>query len=302
MRDLVKEFLDKKTVENGASQNTIKAYHTDIEQFIKAIEPLQPQNAKDRDVEKYLKILSEEKCSSKTISRKISCVREFYKFLQSEKIIIDSPAYKLHTPKIDKNLPEFLTEEEIKKICSQKINKKNYSLERTIVMIKLMYATGLRVSELVSLPENAINYDMCQILIRGKGSKERIVPVEKKVLQDILKYTQTRDTYLKKRKNKWLFPSERSLSGHITRSGFFRNLKRVAMLSGVNPSKVHPHILRHSFATQLVNNDVDLRSIQKMLGHENISTTEIYTHITTERLATEVKKNHPLMKYQDEEV
>ena len=302
MRDLVKEFLDKKIVENGASQNTIKAYHTDIAQFIKAIEPLQPQNAKDEDVEKYLKTLSEERCSSKTISRKISCVREFYKFLQSEKIITDSPAYKLHTPKIDKNLPEFLTEAEIKKICSQKVNKKNYSIERTIVMVKLMYATGLRVSELVSLPENAINYDMCQILIRGKGSKERVVPVEKKVLQDVLKYTQTRDTFLKKRKNKWLFPSERSLSGHITRSGFFRNLKRVAMLSGINPSRVHPHILRHSFATQLVNNDVDLRSIQKMLGHENISTTEIYTHITTERLATEVKKNHPLMRYQDEEV
>ena len=298
MRDLVKEFLDKKVVENGASQNTMKAYHTDIEQFIKTIEPTEPQNAKDTDIENYLKFLSEDKCSPKTVSRKISCVREFYKFLQSEKIITDNPTYKLHTPKIDKSLPGFLTEAEIEKICSQ--YTKNYSIERTILMVKLMYTTGLRVSELVSLQEDAINYDMCQILVKGKGSKERIVPVEKTVIQDILKYTKTREAYLKKRKNKWLFPSIRSLSGHITRSGFFRNLKQVAVLAGVDSTKVHPHILRHSFATQLVNNDVDLRSIQKMLGHENISTTEIYTHITTERLASEVKKHHPLMKYQDE--
>ena len=299
MRDLVEEFLDKKVVENGVSQNTMQAYCADIVQFIKTIEPTEPQSAKEEDIEKYLKFLSKSECCAKTISRKISCVREFYKFLQSEKIITVNPAYKLHTPKIDKSLPEFLTKEEIEKICSLKEIKKSYSLERTIVMIKLMYATGLRVSELVSLPENAINYDMGQVLIKGKGNKERVVPVAKAVIQDVLKYVETREYFLKKRKNKWLFPSIRSLSGHITRSGFFRNLKQAAILAGVDSAKVHPHILRHSFATQLVNNDVDLRSIQKMLGHENISTTEIYTHITTERLASEVKKNHPLMKYED---
>jgi integrase/recombinase XerD len=269
-------------------------------QFIEEISPKEPQCVQTRDIEKYLKFLNEKALSSRTVSRKISCVHEFYKFLQSEKIIAENPTQKFHTPKIDKNLPEFLTKTEIEKICSLKVAKENYSIERTIVMIKLMYATGLRVSELVSLQENAINYDMCQILVKGKGNKERIVPVAKAVIQDVLKYAKTRDAFLKKTKNKWLFPSIRSLSGHITRSGFFRNLKQVALLAGLDSTKVHPHILRHSFATQLINNEVDLRSIQKMLGHENISTTEIYTHVTTERLAAEVKKNHPLMKYEDE--
>ena len=302
MRDLVREFLDKKVVENGASQNTVKAYSADITQFINAIAPIKPQDAKDEDVEQYLKSLSQDKYSSKTISRKISCIREFYKFLQSEKVITDNPTWRICSPKVGKHLPEFLTAAEIKKICSQKGHTEKYNIQRTIVMIKLMYATGLRVSELVSLPENAINYDLCQILIKGKGSKERIVPVEKTVIKDIIKYTKAREEFLKKRKNKWLFPSIRSLSGHITRSGFFKNLKQIAEQAGLDPVKVHPHILRHSFATQLINNSVDLRSIQKMLGHENISTTEIYTHITTEKLATEVRKNHPLMKYQDEKI
>lgn len=300
MRDLVEEFLDKKIVENGVSQNTMAAYRADITQFIKTIAPTEPQNAQNKDIENYLKFLDEKSLSSKTISRKISCVREFYKYLQSEKIITENPAYRFHTPKVDKNLPEFLTKAEIEKICSLKEIKTNYSLERTIIMTKLMYATGLRVSELVALPENAINYDMHQILVKGKGSKERVVPVAKAVIQDILEYIEKRDNFLKKRNNKWLFPSIRSLSGHITRSGFFRNLKQASLLAGIDPAKVHPHILRHSFATRLINNDVDLRSVQKMLGHENISTTEIYTHITTERLVTEVKKNHPLMKYEDE--
>lgn len=296
MRNLLKEFLDTKTVESGVALNTIKAYRADICQYIEAIKPLIPQKARTEDIEEYLKKLNDMDVHPKTLSRKISCIREFYKFLQSEKIISENPTNRIRTPKIGKALPFFLTENEIKKICEMTLKKKNFSSLRMLVMIDLMYASGLRVSEVVSLQEKMINYDMKQILIYGKGSKERIVPVTKKVIDDILEYEKYREKNLNGRDCKWLFPSSRSLSGHMTRAGFFKNLKKISMEAGLDWSKIHPHVLRHSFATQLVNKNADLRSIQKMLGHENIVTTEIYTHITTEKLKAEVKLHHPLMQ------
>ncbi len=301
MRDLIDEFLDAKSVEEGAALNTLQAYRSDISQFALSVAPVSLKNVKTEDIEKYLKELKDAGLLPKTVSRKISCIREFFKFLQSEKIIMDSPANKLRTPKVGKPLPLFLTAKEIKKLCAAAQKGKTFSLMRMKVMVKLMYSSGLRVSELVSLPENAINYDMRQILICGKGSKERIVPVTKEVIDDIFEYLQARDRFIGARKNSWLFPSVTSLSGHITRDGFFKNLKRLAIKAGISPEKVHPHVLRHSFATRLVNNSADLRSIQKMLGHENIVTTEIYTHITTEKLIDEVKKRHPLTRRQDDD-
>lgn len=298
MRDLIGEFIDMKAVEEGAALNTLKAYRNDMEQCVGGISPLLVQNAQTEDIEKYLKELKDDGNLSKTLSRKISTLREFYKFLQSEKIIKENPANKLRTPKIGKSLPLFLTEREIKKLCSVYKNEKKFVLVRMRTMIKLMYASGMRVSELVSLPETAINYDMRQILICGKGSKERIVPISKEVVDEIFEYLELRNKFIGSRKSKWLFPSLRSLSGHMTRDGFFKNLKKMAIKAGISQEKVHPHVLRHSFATQLVNNKADLRSIQKMLGHENIVTTEIYTHITTEKLVNEVKKRHPLMQEQ----
>lgn len=296
MRDLVKEFLDMKTVEEGVALNTRRAYRNDILDYKEAIAPILLQNVKTEDIEEYLKNLNDEGTAPKTLSRRISCIREFYKFLQSEKIITENPASRLRTPKIGKALPGFLNTKEIKKLCSRTKEEESYLTLRMRVMVKLMYSCGLRVSELVSLPENAINYDMHQILICGKGSKERIVPVAKEAIDDVFEYLNCREKFLGQKKSKWLFPSPRALSGHITRDGFFKNLKKMAAEAGINPQKVHPHILRHSFATQLVNNSVDLRSIQKMLGHENVVTTEIYTHITTEKLANEVQKRHPLMQ------
>jgi len=298
MRELINEFIDMKAVEKGAALNTLKAYRNDLEQYTKGVYPLLVQNVKTEDIEAYLRELKEEGCLPKTLSRKISALREFYKFLQSEKIIAENPANKLRTPKIGKSLPLFLTAREVKKLCiaSRKEKGEKFTSIRMCLMIKLMYSSGLRVSELVTLPENAINYDSHQILIYGKGSKERIVPVTKEVIDDVFEYLECRRMFLAGRKNKWLFPSITSLSGHITRDGFFKNLKKIAAKAGIAQEKVHPHVLRHSFATKLVNNNADLRSIQKMLGHENIVTTEIYTHITTKKLAEEVKKHHPLAK------
>lgn len=300
MRDLVAEFIDVKAVEEGAALNTLKAYKNDIRQFAEAIAPLLVQNVIAEDIETYLKGLKDSGVKPKTLSRKISSIREFFKFLQSEKVITENPANKLRTPKIGKALPLFLTPKEVKKLCATAEKGEKFTLLRMKVMIKLMYSSGLRVSELVSLPENAINYDLRQILIYGKGSKERIVPVTKEVIEDMFVYLEQREKIIGNRKSKWLFPSSRSLSGHITRDGFFKNLKKIAIKAGISPEKVHPHVLRHSFATELVNNRADLRSIQKMLGHENVVTTEIYTHITTEKLVDEVKKRHPLTQKEEE--
>jgi len=296
MRDLLKEFLDVKLVESGEAINTIKAYHADLEQYEKAIKPILLENATTEDVEKYLNFLKDEEKSPKTLARKISCIREFYKFLWGEKIISENPTSRIRSPKIGKSLPFFLTKEEIEKICAVAIEKKDFSSMRTFVMIELMYTCGLRVSEVVSLQEKSINHDLRQILIYGKGNKERIVPISKKTREDVLEYEKYRESFLSERKSKWLFPSLTALDGHITRAGFFKNLKKIAIKAGLDYEKIHPHILRHSFATQLVNKHADLRAIQKMLGHENIATTEIYTHITTEKLKQEVNKHHPLMQ------
>ena len=298
MRDLLKEFLDVKAVESGVSNNTIQAYRADLCQYQEAIKPLLPEKAITEDIEKYLSKIRKSEYSAKTLSRKISAIREFYKFLQSENVIKENPTSKIHTPKVGKSLPFFLTSDDIKKICDTAAAKKDFYAIRMAVMIKLMYTAGLRVSEVISLPEGAINFDLKQVLIFGKGSKERVVPISEEAKEDILKYLEYREAFLGKRKSKWFFPSLRSLSGHITRAGFFKNLKKIAELAGLDASKIHPHVLRHSFATKLINNHADLRSVQKMLGHENIATTEIYTHVTTEKIIEEVKLHHPLMQQQ----
>jgi integrase/recombinase XerD len=300
MRNFTNEFLDSKSVERGVSQNTIMAYNYDICQYVDIISPKMVEEVNHEDIEYYIKIIDKKGYSPKTLSRKLSAIREFYKFLQSEKIISENPTCRVCTPKIGKHLPLFLTQEEINELCETANEMGSFVWLRMKIMIKLMYSSGLRVSELVSLPEDAINYDLNQILIYGKGSKERIVPVYGEVINDIWEYLQVRQHYIGSRPNKWLFPSLTSTSGHMTRDGFFKNLKKLAMLSGISQEKVHPHVLRHSFATHLVNKGADLRSIQQMLGHEHIGTTEIYTHITTEKLIDELKKRHPLARKKED--
>ncbi len=294
MKKYIDEFLDVKSVEGGVSVNTLQAYRCDIEQFSEYIKCEEVLKITETQIEEYLKFLYKEGCKPKTISRKISCIREFFKFLIGEKYIKHNPSSKIKNPKIGKSLPSFLTPQEIEDICKVAILENSYSMRRMALMIKLMYTSGLRVSELVCLPENAINYTMHQILILGKGAKERVVPISNDVLKELKDYLQYRDEFVGAKGSSWLFPSLKSLSGHITRDGFFKSLKKIAIKAGISPAKIHPHTLRHTFATHLVNNNADLRSIQKMLGHENIVTTEIYTHITTTKLAQEVKTKHPL--------
>lgn len=293
-KTLIKNFLEMMVAEKGASVNTIKAYESDLLHFFTIINKEADRVKKD-DVSEFVQKLSVDGFRQKSIARKISTLREFFKFLFSEKEIKENPCSNIIIPKKEKILPNFLTLDEVKELISSARNSENISSQRTAIMLELMYACGLRVSELVSLGENSINFDKRQIFIKGKGSKERIVPVAKTVLDNVIKYLTIRNNFIKKNtKSPWMFPSIRSMSGHITRDAFFKNIKKMAVLSGISPQRVSPHVLRHSFATHLVHNDADLRSVQKMLGHEDITTTEIYTHITNDKLISEVQKKHPL--------
>ncbi len=283
-KDQIRNFLNTIVAEKGASKNTVEAYKADLEQFFEF-----SSTCNKEDLSDFIRYLSTQGFAAKSINRKASALREFFKFLFSEKEIKENPAVHLSGPKAEKPLPKFLTETEIRKLAE------NANDIKIRCMIELMYACGLRVSELVSLPENCINFERKQLLVRGKGSKERIVPISDSAAKIALEYLTFRENSLK-RKSVWFFPSSRSASGHLTRNAFFKRIKDIGAKAGIYAQRLSPHVLRHSFATHLLNHHADLRSVQKMLGHEDISTTEVYTHIITGQLIKTIQKNHPLAK------
>lgn len=294
--DLVENFLNMLVAEKGAAQNTIKSYRRDVEMFLEEIPEVSLVDLTTKDITEYIEKLSV-KYATRSVARKVSVIRDFFKFLYIEKEIKENPAADIFSPKKEKPLPKFLTKEDIQKLFEVLAKKKGLNHGRLAVMLELMYACGLRVSELVGLTENCINYDRKQILVRGKGGKERIIPVAEKALRAVLDYQSYRMEFVReKQKSPWLFPSLTSESGHMTRDAFYKDVKQIAVEAGISPSKVSPHVFRHSFATHLLNGGADLRSVQKMLGHEDISTTEIYTHIVSEALLKKVQQLHPLSK------
>ena len=290
---LIGDFLDMQASELGAAENTLAAYRLDLEQFAEFY-GRDMTTAGEKDVQTFIRDLSARGYAPTSISRKISALNDFFKFLLSEKEIDANPMINIISPKKGRRLPKFLTREEVDLMIEAAEHNPDARHKRTAAMLKLMYACGLRVSELVCLPLNCINFDRRQIIVKGKGSKERIVPVAEAALKEILAYLPVRESLLKGKEKPFLFPSSSAAGGHITRDGFFKNLKNLAVLAGIPPEKISPHVLRHSFATHLLNRDVDLRSLQKMLGHEDISTTEIYTHILSDELLQEVQNKHPL--------
>ncbi len=292
MRNLIADFLDMMVAEHGVVANTVTSYRIDLEQFYKQRQKPLNQITED-EVLDYICQLNKKGYATKTIARKISTLRNFYKFLYSEKETRDNPTAQIILPKTEKPLPRFLTATEIDSLINTARKKANHSSQRLAVMLELMYACGLRVSELVGLPENSINFDKKQIIVFGKGGKERIIPIASKAIASLHQYIQIKKT---PPNNKWLFPSQQSKTGHLTRNMFFKDLKKLAIECGIYPSKVSPHVIRHSFATHLLQNGADLRSVQKMLGHSSICTTEIYTHILSEELMERVIANHPLAK------
>ncbi len=277
-------YLESLSAEKGRSSKTLSSYESDLRLANSAITG-GLMNATTNDIQEYISSLPDKPSS---ILRKVSALRGFYKFLMLEKIISSNPTTNLDTPKPSRPLPKFLSIEEIELLISSAGDIK--TSVRLRAMIELLYASGLRVSELCELPMTAILGD--KLLIHGKGAKERLVPMHQSAIDALNKWLKIRDD---SNESKYVFPTN-SKSGHITRDGFFKILKKCAALSGISPSRVSPHILRHSFASHLLSGGANLRAIQTMLGHEDISTTQIYTHVLPEKLQETISLHHPLAK------
>ena len=273
-------FLEALSAEKGRSEKTLTSYASDLHLADNAING-GLMGATESDIQHYLSSLPD-KASS--IARKASALRGFYKFLMLEKIITVNPTANLELPKRNRALPKFLTVEEIELLISSAGDIRN-SL-RLRAMIELLYASGLRVSELCELPMSGILGN--KLLIHGKGAKERLVPMHDAAIHALNKWIDARG----ETDSKYVFPTN-SKSGHITRDGFFKILKKCAVLAGIEPNRVSPHVLRHSFASHLLAGGANLRAIQTMLGHEDISTTQIYTHVMPEKLKETVSNHHP---------
>lgn len=296
MKDvLVFDFLDKMVAENGIAISTCDAYAHDLVQLSEFISNKDWSSITEYDIKNFIKDLSRRGYASASISRKISALNDFFKFLLSEKEIEQNPMINITLPRKGKSLPKFLTRDEINTLIKTAEQSDSIKHKRMATMIKVMYACGLRVSELVSLPVNCINFDKQQIMVKGKGSKERIIPIAEEAIKSVFEWLKLRDIFLKGQKNLFLFPSSSSVSGCLSRDMFYKNLKNLAIEAQLDTSRVSPHVLRHSFATHLLQDNVDLRSLQKMLGHEDITTTEIYTHILPNDLLKSVMEKHPLV-------
>lgn len=289
----IDSFLEMIVAEKGVSPRTVESYRRDLEDlsiYLKVSQKVSLVRAKNDHLKNYLHRLGTQNLAVKTQARRLSAMREFYRFLFSEDIICKNPTDYLLSPKLDKPLPKYLSEDEV----LQLIETARSESKRMYTLLEVLYATGIRVSELVELPVSAIPQDCRTLTIVGKGNKERLVPLNNPATRALEKWLILREGTLRKgRVSKWLFPSS-SHTGHLTRDGFFKRLKLVALKAGISPNRVSPHVFRHSFASHLIAHDADLRSVQKLLGHADIATTEIYTHVLADRLKKVVEKSHPL--------
>ncbi len=302
---LIESFLEMQSAERGAALNTLQSYGRDLESFSDHLvdsncELLKADTANIRD---YLVTLAKRKVAASTQARHLSSIRQFYKFLYAEGIRGDNPAGSVESPRKERPLPKILSVEEVANMLAlaeqlahdtQGSFAKRYRAMRLHVLLELLYATGLRVSELVNLPSTAAKTQSRFLSVRGKGSKDRMVPLSQKSKIAMAEFVQF-DKSQNAAKNKWLFPAT-SDSGHLTRQAFARDLKNLAIACAITPQKVSPHVLRHAFASHLLQNGADLRSVQILLGHSDISTTQIYTHVLEDRLRQLVEEHHPLAK------
>jgi integrase/recombinase XerD len=294
MKDLIEEFLNYLVVERGLSDNTISAYRRDLYKYVNFLESkkkrLHLNEVERNDIRDYLVFQKENALSPNSISRSLVAIKVLHRFLLREKYIREDMASVLDSPKLWKHLPETLSLAEIEDII-QKPNTRNWLGLRDKAVLELMYATGLRVSELVNLTVDNVNLEVGFLRCIGKGSKERIVPVGKKAQIAIEKYLSKSRVRLKKPHSpNALFLSR--LGKKISRQSFWKMIKKYASLAGIKKD-ITPHTLRHSFATHLLEHGADLRVVQEMLGHADIATTQIYTHINKDRLKSIHHKFHP---------
>ena len=297
---LIDSFLNMLVAERGATVNTVSAYLNDILHFKKylienEIDSKIESCSKD-SISNYIKYLSKNGLNPRTATRRLSSLRQFFLFLQSEDHRSDNPTNNVDGPRQIKSLPKLLSEEEVEQLFEQANQIVGPEGIRLVCLLEIVYAAGLRVSELISLPNTPLPQDQNILLVRGKGGKERLVPLTISAIDSINAYRKVRHVFLKSnRESKFLFPS-RSKEGFLTRRRVGQLLKDLAIASNINPQKVSPHVLRHAFATHLLDHGADLRSLQKMLGHADISTTQIYTHVLSKRLMSVVSSHHPLTK------
>jgi integrase/recombinase XerD len=296
-------FLDMIVTERGASRNTLQAYRSDLKDYAEFLsrKNANVSNATTDQVRAYLAALTKRNMTASSSARRLSAIRQLHRFLYVEGKRKDDPATVIEGPRRGRPLPKILSVNEVSQLfetahAAAKIKRAKpvdrLRATRLVCLIEVLYATGLRVSELVALPVSAARVEGETIIIRGKGNKERLVPLGTaalRVMRDYLKLL----VEAKAAETRWLFPSFGD-SGHITRQHVARELKSLALSAGVEARKVSPHVLRHAFASHLLANGADLRVVQTLLGHADVSTTQIYTHVIDDRLKNMVRDLHPL--------
>lgn len=306
MERWIAAFLDAQAAELGSARNTLLAYGRDLKDFARwlARRDLDFTAAARADVEAYIVACEAEGLSAATRARRLSAIRQLFRFAYDEGWRSDNPALQISGPGKARHLPKILSVAEVDAllVAARRRGRTPAEQARNVCLMELLYATGMRVSELVSLPVAAARGDPRMLLVRGKGGKERMVPLSGPARQALADWLKLRDAAEERARSsgatapgKHLFPA-RGAQGHMTRQAFHGLLKDLAIAAGIAPARVTPHVLRHAFATHLLAGGADLRAIQTMLGHADISTTEIYTHVLDERLKALVLTHHPLAR------
>lgn len=303
----IEAFLEMLSGERGAASNTIIAYRRDLRDWSEGLKPQTLITASTGHLEGVLAQWADADLGASTSARKLSALKQFCLFLQTEKIRTDNPAHRLRAPKAEKPLPKGLSQDEVVRLF--KIAEKDNSIKglRLLTLLEILYAGGLRVSELVSLRvAQTHRRDDC-LMIKGKGGRERLVPLTQPAIKALEQWLDVRMQTLPKRPDArarakpYLFPSG-GKTGHLSRERFAQMLKALAVEAGINARQISPHVLRHAFATHLLEGGADLRTVQTLLGHADISTTQIYTHVLDERLQALVVEAHPLSDKQKKAV
>ena len=295
MTPQIEAFLEMMAVERDASPHTLSAYARDLTDAETSTGGLMQADAEA--IEAWFADLSRRGLSAATAARRRSDARQFYRFALAEGWRTDDPSRRLDAPKQGRSLPKVLSRDEIDGLLEAAARRDAGAGLRLVALVELAYASGLRVSELLALKVEAVRRDPAYLIVRGKGGKERLAPLNAAARTAVKAWLTARDAKRKPEApdSPWLFPSS-GRSGHLTPRRFAQLLDEAAVVAGIDPARVSPHVLRHAFATHLLEGGADLRVVQTLLGHADIATTQIYTHVATDRLAQVVQQNHPLAK------
>lgn len=289
-------FFEMLYTERGVTKNTLVSYENDLNYFLHFTEQkkLSVIECQKKDVRDYLAFLTKKGDSPRTIARRLSCIKQYFSYLSTLEVRSSNPCDTISTPRFKKTLPKTLSEDEVKRLFATVEASDTFEYKRLLSMLEILYGSGLRVTELVSLKLSSFTRDYDFVIIMGKGDKERLVPLSNAAKEALMNYLKCRGVFFEGTgQNIWLYPDGKK-GKHISRQKFAKLLKALGQEAEIDPDKLSPHVLRHAFATHLLNRGVDLRSLQQMLGHSDISTTQIYTHILPEKMRQAIENAHPL--------